>query len=410
MTKLDSARDSERVQGLQDYLAIFRRRRTLTFLAGGSLLILSLAAAFLWPATYKSTATILIEEQDIPTDLVRSTITSYADQRIETIKQQVMSRTTLWKVVEQYNLYADLRASEPAEVVMKRFINDIEVSVISADVVNKRTNTQMKATIAFTVSYQSVSPLLAQKVANELTSLFLVQNLKSREKQAQETTAFLQQEAESLSKHIAEVDDKIAAFKQKADGALPELMQVNVQIMHQSDRELTDIDQQIRSLMERKNYLDGELATIKPHTPILSVTGERILDSIERLHSLRAEYTGLSANLAPDHPDIMKMEKEIKALEKETGQVPEVDEAAKQLIKAKADLATAMKRLGPEHPDVVKSRLTIQALEEEVKRLGPPSPRKPMLRPENPAYINIQAQLNSVNSSLGALQKSRAAV
>jgi len=104
------------------------------------------------------------------------------------------------------------------------------------------------------------------------------------------------------------------------------------------------------------------------------------------------------------------MQKEIKALEKETGQAPEVDEAAKQLIKAKTDLATSMKRLGPEHPDVVKSRLTIQALEEEVKRLGPPSPRKPMLRPENPAYINIQAQLNSVNSSLGALQKSRAAV
>jgi len=67
---------------------------------------------------------------------VRSTITSYADQRIETIKQQVMSRTTLWKVVEQYDLYPDLRRANPAEVVLKRFVNDIEVAVISADVVN----------------------------------------------------------------------------------------------------------------------------------------------------------------------------------------------------------------------------------------------------------------------------------
>ena len=93
MTTTDST------QSLQDYVAIFARRRTLILTAGGILLLLSLAAAFLWPPTYKSMATILIEEQEIPTDLVRSTITSYADQRIETIKQQVMSRTTLWKFV-----------------------------------------------------------------------------------------------------------------------------------------------------------------------------------------------------------------------------------------------------------------------------------------------------------------------
>ena len=102
MTPQHPTRHSEPFQGLQDYLAIFRRRRTLTFLAGGALLFLSLTAAFLWPPTYKSMATILIEEQENPSELVHSTITSYADQRIETIKQQVMSRTTLWKVVEQY--------------------------------------------------------------------------------------------------------------------------------------------------------------------------------------------------------------------------------------------------------------------------------------------------------------------
>jgi len=157
----------------------------------------------------------------------------------------------------------------------------------------------MKATIAFTVSYQSEQPVLAQKVANELTSLFLGQNLKSRERQAQEATTFLQQEAESLSAHINEVDDKIAAFKQKAAGALPELMSLNLSLLNQTDRELMDIDQQIRSLEERRTYLEGELATIKPNTPIMSVTGERILDSAERLRSLRAEYAAASANLAP---------------------------------------------------------------------------------------------------------------
>ena len=410
MTTLQPSKDPEPVHGLQDYLAIFRRRRTMTVLAGGGLLILSLAAAFLWPATYKSMATILIEEQEVPTDLVRSTITSYADQRIETIKQQVMSRTTLWKVVEQYNLYPDLRRTDPTEEVVKRFTNDIAVEVISADVVDKRTHNPTKATIAFTVAYENNSPVLAQKVANELTSLFLGQNLKSRERQAQEATSFLQQEAENLSRHIGEVDEKIAEFKHRASGALPELMPLNLQLMSQSDRELMDIDQQIRTLEERKNYLEGELATIKPNTPIMSVTGERILDSTERLRTLRAEYAGASANLSSDHPDIQKMKQEIKALEKETGQPPDIEEVSKQLINARATLATASKRLGNEHPDVVQARRTIQALEQEVRRLGSVPLRRPMLRPENPAYINLQAQLNSVTSSLDALRAMRTTV
>jgi len=410
MTTQLRSQQSEPVQSLQDYVAIFHRRRTLIVLAGGILLVLSLAAALLWPATYKSMATILIEEQEIPPELVHSTITSYADQRIETIKQQVMSRTTLWKVVEQYNLYPDLRRTNPAEEVVKRFTKEIEVEVISADVVDKRTQHPTKATIAFTVAYQSNSPELAQQVANELTSLFLGQNLKSRERQAQEATSFLQQEAENLSTHIGEVDEKIATFKHRASGALPELMPLNLQLMSQSDRELLDIDQQIRTLEERKNYLEGELATIKPNTPIMSVTGERILDSAERLRALHAEYAGASANQSPEHPDILKMKQEIEALEKETGQRPEIEEASKQLIDARATLAASSKRLGSDHPDVVQARRTIKALEQQVRQLGSASLRKPMLRPENPAYINLQAQLNSATSSLDALRATRTAV
>ena len=392
---------------LKDYLAAFHRRRKLILLTGLSLLTVSLTVAFFWPPTYKSTATILIEEQEIPSDLVRSTITSYADQRIETIKQQVMSRTTLWKVVEQFDLYQDQRKNSPAEEIVKRFVKDIEVEVISADVVDKRTQHATKATIAFTVAYQNRSPELAQKVANELTSLFLGENLKSRERQAQEATSFLQQEAENLARHISEVDEKIAAFKQRANGALPELMPLNQQLMNQAERELMDVDQQVRSLEERKTYLEGELATIKPNTPILSVTGERILDSTERLRALRAEYAGASANLSADHPDMIKMKQEMEALEKETGQLPDAEEASKRLIAARAALAADLERLGNEHPDVLVARRKISALEQEVHRLRAVPNKTVNLRPENPAYINLQAQLNSATSSLEALRKTR---
>lgn len=402
--------ETESMFSLQDYLAMFQRRRLLIILTGGMLLSLSLAVAILWPATYKSTATILIEEQEIPAELVHSTITSFADQRIEIIKQQVMSRTSLWKVVEQYNLYADMRRGSTTEDVIKQFTNDIEVEVISADVIDKRTQHSTKATIAFTVSYNSRVAETAQRVSNELTSLFLGENLKSRERQAQETTTFLKQEAENLAKHIEEVEGKLSKFKQRANGALPELMPLNLQLMNQSDRELTDLDQQIRSLEERKSYLEGELATIKPNTPIMSVTGERILDSVERLRSLRAEYAGASANFASDHPDVIRMKQEIAALEKETGASPETEELAKQLIDARAKLATLGDRFGQDHPDILQTKRTIRSLEQELRRIGSTAPKTPMQRPENPAYINIQAQLNSTTSSLEALKASRTIV
>jgi uncharacterized protein involved in exopolysaccharide biosynthesis len=167
------------------------------------------------------------------------------------------------------------------------------------------------------------------------------------------------------------------------------------------------VDQQVRGLEERKSYLEGELATIKPNTPILSVTGERILDSTERLRARRAEYAGASANLSADHPDIIKMKQEIEALEKETGQLPDTEEASKRLIDARAALVADLERLGHEHPDILQARRKISALEQEVNRLKAVPHKNPMQRPENPAYINLQAQLNSATSSLEAFRKTR---
>ncbi len=406
MTTQPHTQDFQTPLNLRDYLAVLTRRRKVILLVVGVLLGLSITIALLWPGTYRSKATILIEEQEIPTELVHSTITSFADQRIEMIKQQVMSRSSLWKVVEQYNLYPDRRTEMPSEGVIKRFTKDIEVEVISADVIDKRNQHATKATIAFTVSYSSGVPETAQRVANELTSLFLGENLKSRERQARETTSFLKQESGNLAAHIEAVEAKLSTFKQGANGALPELMELNQQLLNQTDRELTDLDQQIRSAEERKGYLEGELAMIKPNTPIISVTGERILDSVERLRALRAEFAGTAANLSPDHPDVIKMKQEITALENETGSSPGGEEIAKQLIGAQAKLTIQLDRLGSDHPDVQQTRRRIAALNGELRRVGT-SAGRPVQRPENPAYINIQAQLNSVTSSLDALRSSR---
>jgi succinoglycan biosynthesis transport protein ExoP len=312
------------------------------------------ALAFLLPPSYRSTATILIEEQEIPSDIVRSAITSYADQRIETIKQQVMTRSTLWKIIEQYGLYSSLRENSPTEEVLERFTKDIRVDVINAKVIDKRTQSPSQATIAFTLTYEGESPDITQKVANELTSLFLGENLKSRERHANETTSFLKRESEQLAQKIGALESQLATVKQKADGALPELTSLNMSMLNQAERELQDADRDIRTLEEKKTYLEGELASLKPHTPIISAGGERILDSAERLKAIRAQYASAIGYLWPEHPDVLKLQQEIAALERETGRRATPEELHKRLSGEQAHLASLADRYGDEHPDVIR--------------------------------------------------------
>ena len=392
---------------LRDVLGIVRRRKWAMSLVALAISLAGVALAFLLPPSYRSTATILIEEQEIPSDIVRSAITSYADQRIETIKQQVMTRSTLWRIIEQYGLYSSLRENSPTEEVLERFTKDIRVDVINAKVIDKRTQSPSQATIAFTLTYEGESPGITQKVANELTSLFLGENLKSRERHANETTSFLKKESEQLAQKIGALESQLATVKQKADGALPELTSLNMSMLNQAERELQDADRDIRTLEEKKTYLEGELATLKPHTPIISAGGERILDSAERLKAIRAQYASAIGYLWPEHPDLLKLQQEIAALERETGRRATPEELHKKLSGEQALLASLVDRYGADHPDVIRSRRIISSLEQELQRVLSSGVQAATVKPENPAYINIGSQLSSVSSSLRSIRKSR---
>src|SRR5689334_16256533 len=100
-----------------DYLAAARRRRVPATIGAVAVLLTALGFAFLWPATYRATGTILIEQQEVPVDLVRSMVSSYADQRIQMISQRVMTSDNLMRIIDRYQLYPDKRRSEPREAL-----------------------------------------------------------------------------------------------------------------------------------------------------------------------------------------------------------------------------------------------------------------------------------------------------
>lgn len=393
---------------LKEIIQIVKRRKIQIFVPFILILIIGGGLAFFWPPAYRSTATILIEEQELPTDLVRSTVTSYADQRIQTIKHQIMTRATLWKMIEQYGLYPKMRNSNSTEEILREMIKNITVDVISAEVVDRRTGQQTNATIAFTLSYRGENPQITQKVANDLTSLFLSENLKVRERNVQDSSTFLKEEAKKLMGHIDEVEKKIGRIKDESKGALPELIQFNMQLMEQTDRELINLDQEIRSQKERKISLEGQLATLKPNSPLITETGEKILDAPERLKTLKTQYISKSSYLSPEHPDLIKMKHEMAALENEAGRVENSADLFKRLTDERANLADLADRFGENHPDVVRTKKIISGMEKEILGSDPSlDDKKKEVPPENPVYINIQSQLASTETTLRSLELSR---
>lgn len=395
----------EQLPDFKDYIAAFKRRRLSIFTIAAVIFLIGVLAALLWPPTYRSSATILIKEQDIPPDLVRSTVTSYASQRIQAISQMVMARSNLLEIIKKYDLYADDRERLTTEEIVGEMRDNIDLQMIDAEVVDPRSGRPTAATIAFQLSFSGEYPAQVQKVANELTSLYLKENLKERSEKASETFAFLTDESERLKRQIEGLEQQLATFKEQHVNELPELTQLNMQLMDRTEREMADIDSQIRSQEERKIYLEGQLAQLKPFGADVS------LDPATRLQALRTDYLRLIARYSPDHPDVIRAKREIEALEAETGQVNSAGEQLKQLEAMKGELATLQKKYSAEHPDVTKLKRQIENLERNIPETPEPASGKLATaareNPDNPAYISLQSQVEAADSEIRSLRNKK---
>jgi uncharacterized protein involved in exopolysaccharide biosynthesis len=395
---------------LADRIAAARRRRVPAIAVAIVVVITAFTAALLWPPTYRSTGTILIEQQEVPVDVVRSMISSYADQRIQVITQRVMTTDNLMRIIDRYNLYPKQRRTVPREALIARMRKDIDFQMISADVVDPRVGRPVKASIAFAVSYDNRSPALAAKVANELTTLYLNENLESRKQLASNTTSFLAEEADRLSKHIAELEASLAKFKEKHVGSLPELAQLNLSLMTRTEDEMRETDTRVRSLDQQIVYLDAQLAQLQPASQIYTSTGERVLSPADRLKILKSDYARASAVYAPGHPDVVRMKREIEGLEGEVGTVDAGNDLARQLRDAQSQLAEVRKKYAADHPDVQQLQRVVEGIEKTMAEAPLTSEAVHKEAADNPAYIQVSAQREASLNEKNSLLTKRAAL
>lgn len=334
---------------IEDFKEILKRRKWSIIVPALIVFVIAGVVAFALPPIYRSAATILIEEQEIPREYVMSMVTSYAEQRIQSSTQRIMSSSRLIEIMNRFRLYADIRERWTIEEVIEKMRKDIKFETISADVVDRRTGRPTAATIAFTVSYDGKNPGIVQQVANVLASLYLEENLRVREERTVGAVKFIEDEMNDAQASMAQLDAKVAAYKQKHLNALPEITQLNLQEVDRIERNIEQLDIQLKSLKEREGSLQSELASIPP--------------------------------------DFANPDKE-------------------RLKKLRVDLVYLKNRYSDQYPDVIKTKAEIADLEKKLRITG----EGPIGdKPDNPAYINIASQLASTQSEIDSLKKQIAA-
>ncbi len=385
---------------LADYLSILRRRKKQVKLVAALVFLVSVILAFVIPPQYRSTATILIEQQQVPRDLVPSTVTGYANQRLQIIQKRVMTDENLLRIAEKYQLISGKGKLDSSDKkIVTRMRRETKFVTDSANVTDPRSGTSMMATISFKLSHTADSPEIAQKVANELTDYVLQENITIRTQLAEKTSGFFSGEEGKLRQQLSELEEKLAFYKTKNTGRLPELLNLNMSLMERTQKELEDVERQIYSLEERRLELQGQLATVEPYT------GQ---GPGGRLREVQTQYLSAAAVYAPNHPDVVKLRRELEMLRKETGAVDEREALDKEYKKTRAELIKAREKYADNHPDVTRLKASLAALEQKLKSTTSSSPMGFALKPDNPAYISIQTQLATIGISLKAASEQRA--
>lgn len=327
-----------------EIIAIARRRKWSFILPFFAIVLTACAIALLLPSIYQSSATILIEKQEIPTEFVGGEVTAFAEQRIQSIQQRVMASSRLKELVETYGLYSELHGKKTPDEIASIMANDISLTPVNVEIADRKTGRSKTATIAFTISYEGKEPDKVQKVANTITSLFLKEDLEIREQQADETLSFLDEEKERIKSDLENSEGAMATFKEVNIHSLPEVLQMNMQTLATFENSVEREKEQLRSLFERQSYIETQLVSINPGTD---------LQEESRLKQLEMELANLKSKYSDIYPSVKKKKAEI----------------------------------------------------EEVRAIIETKGKKADNRPDNPAFITLSSQLASTRSDISSTKR-----
>lgn len=301
---------------LELILDILRRRIWIAIILFCVILTVGVSLLLFLPNVYTATAVLLVEGQSIPSDFVRQTVTMGVERRLQSISQDLLSRSRLEKLTEEFGLYRDLKQKgASSDDIARAMRRDITVRNTSRG----GTVGSGGGTMAFEVSYTSPNPEGAMQVANKLAFDYIEENTKMREQLSLGTTGFLQQQLDDARRRLEKDEQQVTLYKRQHLGELPEQLDSNLRTLDILQKQMGTISENLSRARERHSLLvqRGDVGAVL--SPLSAATpGENPPQS---LASLRAQLAELKVRFSDKHPDVIRMKKAITALEEEKKQI-----------------------------------------------------------------------------------------
>ncbi|MBI2454601.1 MAG: hypothetical protein HYV46_00505 [candidate division NC10 bacterium] len=293
--------------GVDGALEVWSRRKWLAILCFGGAVTAAISLGTFLPNVYRSTATVLIERQEVSETFIKPSVTGELETRLHTISQEILGRSRLEILIERFGLYPELRGRVSSEAVIERMRRDIQVEFKAAESTGGR-----GTTIAFSLSYRGRDPWTVAQVANTLAALYVDQNLKIRERQAAGTTEFLRGQVEEIKTKVDQQERRVSEFKGRHIGELPQQQAANLATLERLNAQLRlNSDNQIRAT-ERRERILKQLAELDP-----SRSADGTDATAARLARLKQELAELRSRFSDKYPDVVRVRAEIAALERQ---------------------------------------------------------------------------------------------
>jgi polysaccharide chain length determinant protein (PEP-CTERM system associated) len=302
----------------EEFLRLVWQRRLLVLVPLVLVTAGTLAGLRFLPDRYRSETLILVVPQRVPEEYVRSTVTTRIEDRLQSISQQILSRSRLEPIIDDFKLYPRERGEKPMEDVVEQMRRDIGVQIVKGD--------------AFRVSYVSDQPQTAMKVTERLASLFIEENLRDREVLAESTNQFLETQLEDARRRLVEHEEKLEQYRLRHSGELPSQLASNMQAIQNLQLQVQAITESINRDRDRLLMIDRAIAdenvSIAAGTPDAPapapeagvVTGAT---PARQLENARKALDVMLLRFKPEHPDIIRMKRLIAELEAKAGATAE---------------------------------------------------------------------------------------
>jgi succinoglycan biosynthesis transport protein ExoP len=383
--------------GFGDYLSILRKRKRLLFMVGLPILALGGLLALGLPDIYRSQGLIEIEgAESVREGAANGTLQDsiaresdeplYADQYVQSLTTQVLSDKNLRQLLAKERLYDD-QAEDP-KGALQRLHKDIRVDMVTVPILDPNNGREREVVTAFTVSYDNRDPQRAHEGAAWLTQAFLEGNRQDRRSFAAGNAQFFAAEADRMRQRVAELEGKLAEFKAKNIGQLPDTTGMNMNSMDRAENEINSTESQLQGLRRERVFLVAQLQQARSTGP-----------ETNSLQALENEYKQKLATYDPNHPDLISLRRQIDMMR--SGGSPSGMTLRQQVQQQRSILAEARQRYGEDHPDIKRIQRNIDSLEARIKA---GESADTTLASDSPMAVQLQTQLNATDTQIAALQ------